>query len=270
MVDVLVNNAAVSHSAHDYTDDYTLGHDRSAEEIARTSPRRSSCRGCSWHGGGRTDSTIHRRPTAIMSTPGSLFPLEANPLYAATQGRVAQLHAGAALAAARLARLDGRGVPAGAGDRIVEGVDVLAEADNGPQAVVDVAKASVEGILAGERTVLPHPQSEQLYAAFGRDFSDNFMAKLNSGGRPRDPGTARRPEGRQTTLLQTQHPAHHERRPRRPRDLRATAAAINRDPPPRPHRRRRHAVRRAASAPTRSARRAGRRSSPARTTTSTA
>jgi uncharacterized oxidoreductase len=178
--DVLVNNAALSH-AHDYTDDYTLAEDRAAEELAVNfaAPIELSRMFLAWrrtNGREQTPATI-----AMISTPGALFPLEANPLYAASK---AGLHSFTLALRWQLRDTPVSVVevfPPALATGLSRELDVPAEADNGPEAVLDVARRSVDGILAGERTVLPHPQSEQLYSAFGREFSDNFMAKLNSG-----------------------------------------------------------------------------------------
>jgi uncharacterized oxidoreductase len=178
--DVLVNNAAISH-AHDYTDDYTLGEDRAAEELTVNfaAPIELTRMFLEWR---RQTGREHAPATiAMISTPGALFPLEANPLYAATK---AGLHSFTLALRWQLRDTPVSVVevfPPALATGLSKELDVPAEADNGPEAVADVARRSVDGILAGERTVLPHPQSEQLYAAFGREFSDNFMAKLNSG-----------------------------------------------------------------------------------------
>jgi short-subunit dehydrogenase involved in D-alanine esterification of teichoic acids len=188
--DVLVNNAAISH-AHDYTDDYTLAEDRAAEELAvnLAAPIELSRMFLSWRraaGRDETPATI-----AMISTPGALFPLEANPLYTASK---AGLHNFTLALRWQLRDTPVSVVevfPPALATGLSKEIDVPAEAENGQEAVVDVARRSVDGILAGERTVLPHRQSEQLYAAFGREFSDNFMTKLNSGV-TRQPGWNRR------------------------------------------------------------------------------
>lgn len=179
-LDVLVNNAAVSH-AHDYTDDFTLATDRAAHEIAvnLAAPIELSRMLLAW----RRANGVEQAPAtiAMISTPGALFPLDANPLYAATK---AALHS-FTLALRWQLRDTAVSVvevfPPALATGLTAEMDVPAEAENGPGAVAAVAIASVEGIVAGDRTVLPHPQSAQLYAAFGREFSDNFMTKLNSG-----------------------------------------------------------------------------------------
>jgi uncharacterized oxidoreductase len=178
--DVLVNNAAISH-AHDYTDDFTLAIDRAQQEIAVNfaAPIELTRMLLAW----RRAAGVETSPAtiAMISTPGALFPLDANPLYAATK---AGLHS-FTLALRWQLRDTAVSVvevfPPALATGLSAELDVPAESDNGADAVAAVATATVDGILAGDRTVLPHPQSEQLYAAFGREFSDNFMAKLNAG-----------------------------------------------------------------------------------------
>src|SRR5262245_12208702 len=179
-LDVLVNNAAISH-AHDYTDDFTLESDRAAEEIAvnLAAPIELSRMFLAWRRAtGREDApgTI-----AMISTPGALFPLEANPLYAATK---AALHSFTLSLRWQLRDTPVSVVevfPPALATGLSKELDVPAAAGNRPPAVVDVARRSGDRILGGGPTGPPPPQAEQLYRAFGRDFSDNFMTKLNSG-----------------------------------------------------------------------------------------
>ena len=58
-------------------------------------------------------------------------------------------------------------------DMIVPGVE-----QNGPEVIDEVARRSVEGILAGEPMILPHPQSEQLVQAIG-DSAEQLADNMN-------------------------------------------------------------------------------------------
>ncbi len=183
-LDLLVNNAALSR-VHDYTNSFTLEQDRAATEIATnlTAPieliRRflllRETRG--W-----TD-----RPATIanVSTPGAMLPLEANPLYVSTK---AGFHMFTLTLRAHLRDTKVRVVeifPPALDTGLAKDMFVPGQSDNGPEVVDAVAKRSVEGILAGEEEILPHPQSEQLVGV-ARWPSEAIADKLNRGIRRND------------------------------------------------------------------------------------
>jgi uncharacterized oxidoreductase len=178
--DILINNAAIAH-AHDYTNGFTLGTDRAAEEIAVNfaAPVELSRLFLAW----RRSAGAEADPATIVmiSTPGALFPLDANPLYTSTK---AGLHSFTLSLRYQLRDTPVSVVevfPPALATGLGRELDVPAEDANGPDAIDAVAAASVAGIVAGERTVLPHPQSVQLYEAFGKEFSDRFLDRINSG-----------------------------------------------------------------------------------------
>ncbi len=159
--DMLINNAAICH-AHDYTNTFTLSSDRAREEIETNlaAPIELTRLFLS------TRNLAEPATIVNISTPGALFPMEASPLYAATK---AGFHS-FTLALRRQLR--------GTGVRVVEvfppGLDtglspdlIVPMEDAGDNAIAEVAKRSVEGILAGEETILPHPQSVELVTAIG-------------------------------------------------------------------------------------------------------
>ena len=179
-LDVLVNNAAVSH-AHDYTNPFTLERDRASEEVTTNfvAPIELTRLFLRWRR--EADREGSAATIAMISTPGALFPLEANPIYSSSK---AGLHSFTRSLRYQLRNTQVSVVevfPPALATGLTPELDVPAEDANGPDAVDAVAAATVEGILRGDVTVLPHPQAEQLHTAFAREFSDNFMTKLNSG-----------------------------------------------------------------------------------------
>ena len=58
-------------------------------------------------------------------------------------------------------------------DMVIPGLE-----QNGPEVIDEVARLSVEGILAGEPTILPHPESEALVGAAG-DAGERLADSVN-------------------------------------------------------------------------------------------
>ena len=178
-LDLLVNNAAVSR-AHDYASGFTLEEDRARTEIeanfaAPIELIRMFLRARETHGWTDRPGTI-----ANVSTPGAMLPLEANPLYVSTKAGfhmfTLTLRGHLRDTPVRVAEIFPPALDTGlARDMFVPG-----QADNGPEVIDAVAKRSVEGILAGEEEILPHPQSEQLVAA-ARWPGESLAPKLNRG-----------------------------------------------------------------------------------------
>lgn len=179
-VDVLVNNAAISR-AHDYTNDYTLSGDRARAEleINLAAPIELSRLFLQWRraaGREAMPATI-----AMISTPGALFPLDANPLYSATK---AGLHTFTLALRRHLRATEVKVVevfPPALDTKLARELDVPTQAGHGPEVIDTVARASVEGILRGEATVLPHEQSAALYRTFARPFDDALLDRINAG-----------------------------------------------------------------------------------------
>jgi uncharacterized oxidoreductase len=183
-LDLLVNNAAISR-VHDYTSAYTLEQDRAATEIETnlTAPIeliRKFLLLRETRGWGDRPATI-----ANVSTPGALVPLEANPLYVSTK---AGFHMFTLTLRAHLRDTPVRVVeifPPSLDTGLARGMHVAGQSDNGPEVVDAVAKRSVEGILAGEEEILPHPQSQQI-VEMARWPSEAIADKLNRGIRRND------------------------------------------------------------------------------------
>jgi uncharacterized oxidoreductase len=165
-IELFVNNAAISR-AHDYTSDFTLAEDRARQEIETNfaAPIELIRRFLAL----RRDRGWDSRPATIanVSTPGALFPLEVNPMYSCSKAGfhffTSSLRRQLANTAVSVVEIFPPALDTGlAPDMIVPGVE-----ENGPEVIDEVARRSVEGILAGDAMVLPHPQSEQLVAAVG-------------------------------------------------------------------------------------------------------
>lgn len=178
-LDLLVNNAALSR-VHDYTSAYTLEQDRAHAEIETNlaAPIELIRRFLLL----RQTRGWDDRPATIanVSTPGALIPLEANPLYVTTKAGFhmftltlrGHLHD----TPVRVAEI----FPPALDTGLAQDMFVPGQADNGPEVIDAVAKRSVEGILAGEEEILPHPQSEQLVAA-ARWPGESLAPNLNRG-----------------------------------------------------------------------------------------
>lgn len=178
-LDLLVNNAAISR-VHDYTSSFTLEQDRAATEIetnfsAPIELIRKFLLLRETRGWGDRPATI-----VNVSTPGALIPLEANPLYASTK---AGFHMFTLTLRAHLRETPVRVVeifPPSLDTGLARGMHVAGQSDNGPEVVDAVAKRCVEGILACEQEILPHPQSQQL-VEMARWPSEAIADKLNRG-----------------------------------------------------------------------------------------
>ncbi len=176
-VDLLVNNAAVSRS-HDYTNDFTLQKDRARQEIETNfaAPVELIRRFLAL----RRENGWEERPATIanISTPGALFPLEPNPIYSCSKAGfhffTSSLRRQLADTAVRVVEIFPPALDTGlATDMIIPGIE-----QSGPEVIDEVARRSVEGILAGEPTVLPHPQSEALVGAIG-DAAEQLADSMN-------------------------------------------------------------------------------------------
>jgi uncharacterized oxidoreductase len=176
-IDLFVNNAAVSR-AHDYTSDFTLHEDRARQEIETNfaAPVELIRRFLAL----RRETGWEARPATIanVSTPGALFPLEVNPMYSCTKAGfhffTSSLRRQLANTAVRVVEVFPPALDTGlAPDMIIPGVE-----QNGPDVIDEVARRSVEGILAGDPLVLPHPQSEALVSAAG-DAGERLADRMN-------------------------------------------------------------------------------------------
>jgi uncharacterized oxidoreductase len=176
--DILVNNAAICR-AHDYASAFTLSNDRARAEIE-----------CNFAAPIELIRLYleHRRaagattPASIVniSTPGSLFPLDANPIYSATK---AGLHL-FTLALRRHLRTTPVRVlevfPPALDTQLARSLCVASQAAHGQEVIDSVASRVVDGVLRNEEIILPHPQSEALYAAAAPNI-DSFIEKVNAG-----------------------------------------------------------------------------------------
>lgn len=162
-LDLLVNNAAIVR-AHDYTNPFTLGADRAADEIAiNFAAPVELCRLFLASRMGRAAG-----PGAILnvSTPGAFFPLDANPLYCATK---AGFHMFTLSLRRHLAATPVRVFevyPPALDTRLADALDVASQAANGQDAIDAVAAETIRALLAGEEVIAPHKQSRALLAMF--------------------------------------------------------------------------------------------------------
>jgi uncharacterized oxidoreductase len=179
-LDILVNNAAITR-AHDYTDDFTLAADRARDEleINLAAPIELTRMFLAWRRSSGRDDT----PASIVnvSTPGALFPLEANTLYCATK---AGLHLFTLGLRRQLASTPVTVIgvfPPALDTNLAHDLIVANQAANGPDVVDAVARITVDGVLAGSELILPHPEAEQLYSRFAVDFDDVLLDQINAG-----------------------------------------------------------------------------------------
>jgi uncharacterized oxidoreductase len=176
--EILVNNAAISR-AHDYTSAFTLSEDRARPEI--------ECNFAApielirlYLDRRRVINATTAASIVNISTPGCLFPLDANPLYSATK-------AGLHLFTLALRRhLRGTPVkvlevfPPALDTQLANSLSVASQAAHGQEVIDAVARRIVDGVLRNEETILPHRQSEALYAAAAPNI-DDFIDKVNAG-----------------------------------------------------------------------------------------
>jgi len=176
-LDLLVNNAAISR-AHDYTSEYTLAGDRARDEIETNflAPIELVRRYMLM----RRERGWESRPATIanVSTPGALFPLEANPIYSSSKAGfhffTSSLRRQLAKTPVEVVEIFPPALDTGlAPDLVVPGIG-----QNGPDVIDEVAKRSVEGILAGEPRILPHPESVELVEAVG-DAAEHVADSVN-------------------------------------------------------------------------------------------
>lgn len=165
-LDLLVNNAALS-VVHDYANPFTLAADRARLEIETNfaAPIELIRRFLLLR---HEQGWEERRATiANISTPGALIPLVANPLYVSTK---AGLHHFTLTLRRQLADTPVRVVevfPPALDTGLAPDMNIPGVSEHGPEVIDEVARRSVEGILAGEPTILPHPQSVALVEAVG-------------------------------------------------------------------------------------------------------
>lgn len=162
-LDCLINNAAIVR-AHDYANPFTLAADRARDEIETNLAAPIELIRLFLHSRlGMTD-----RPGAILnvSTPGALFPLDANPLYCATKSALhmftLSLRRHLKDTAVRVFEV----FPPALDTRLAEALDVPSQAANGPDVIAAVARETIAALLAGTEDILPHEQSRQLVAMF--------------------------------------------------------------------------------------------------------
>lgn len=178
-LDILINNAAVCH-AHDYTNSFTLSADRAHEEIETNFAAPIEL--IRMYLAQREAAGETERPGTIVnvSTPGALFSLEANPLYTASKAGFHNFTISLRRHLKDTAVKVIETFPPSLATGLAVELDVEGEEANGPDVIAEVAARSVEGILNGEETILPHEQSVQLVTAFGGNF-DELAAKVNVG-----------------------------------------------------------------------------------------
>ncbi len=183
-LDILVNNAAVTR-AHDYMNDFTLERDRARDEleINFAGPIELTRMFLSWR---RTSEREDSAASIVyVNTPGSLFPLEANPLYCATK---AGLHLFTLALRRQLGSSNVKIIeifPPALDTGLAGDLVVANQAANGPDVIDTVARLSVEGILAEQELILPHPDAARLYKRFAMDFDDALLDQINAGVRRR-------------------------------------------------------------------------------------
>lgn len=161
-LDVLINNAAIVR-AHDYANLFTLSEDRAAPEIetnfaAPVDLARLFLRS---RQGVTTPGAV-----VMISTPGALFPLDANPLYTATK---AGLHMFTLSLRRHLKETPVKVLevfPPALDTRLANELEVASQAANGQDTIDAVARETVDGLIAGEETILPHKQSRALVRMF--------------------------------------------------------------------------------------------------------
>jgi uncharacterized oxidoreductase len=165
-LDMLVNNAALS-VVHDYANPFTLATDRARLEIETNfaAPIELIRRFLLL----RHEQRWEEREATIVniSTPGALIPLVANPLYVSTK---AGLHHFTLSLRRQLAETPVRVVevfPPALDTGLAPDMNIPGLSEQGPEVIDEVARRSVEGIVAGEPTILPHPQSVALVEAVG-------------------------------------------------------------------------------------------------------
>jgi uncharacterized oxidoreductase len=179
-LDMLVNNAGMV-EPHDYTDGFTLGCDRAGAEIQLNFAAPIDLTRLFL--AQRLRNEVNKPGFIVnVSTPGGLIPLECIPLYSATK---AGLHMFTLALRRQLASTSTKVVevlPPMMGTDFVKKVNVPHMGDNGPEMIREVAGKIVDSIFAGEETILPHPQSVQLYEAVPR-LDPQFVEAISSAVR---------------------------------------------------------------------------------------
>jgi len=192
-LDIVVNNAAITR-AHDYTDDFTLAGDRTRDEmeINFAAPIEMARLFLAW----RRQSGRDADPATVVfvSTPGALFPLEANTLYCATKAGLHMFTLGLRRQLRATAVTVIEVFPPALDTNLTPDLVVANQAANGDEVIDGVASATVAGILAGEELILPHPDAAQLHNRFAMPFDDVLLDRIN-GGVARRPGWNATPAG---------------------------------------------------------------------------
>ncbi|MGE0879316.1 MAG: SDR family NAD(P)-dependent oxidoreductase [Acidimicrobiia bacterium] len=179
-LDVLVNNAAISR-AHDFTDGFTLGANRSRSEIEinLVAPIELTRLFLKW----RQDTGREGTPARIVmvNTPGALIPLQANPLYCTSK---AGLRMFTQILRKQIAST-GVGVtdiyPPGIATKLTPDIEVASHDTNGEQVLIEVGERCVEGIVRGDELVLPHPDAEGLFQVFAPHYDEAIVDGVNAG-----------------------------------------------------------------------------------------
>jgi uncharacterized oxidoreductase len=176
-LDCLINNAAIVR-AHDYLNPFTLKTDRARAELEINFAAPIEL--IRLYLAGRLGVTDGPAAIVNIGTPGALFPLEANPLYSATK---AGLHMFTQALRRQLADSPIKVIevfPPSLDTRLADQLDVASQAANGQDAIDEVARATVAGILDGTEVVLGHPQSRQLYEMIPQ-LDPAFVDQINAG-----------------------------------------------------------------------------------------
>jgi uncharacterized oxidoreductase len=180
-IDLLVNNAAIVR-AHDYANPHTLAQDRAMPELATNLIAPIDLTRLFL----RSRLGLANGPAAILnvSTPGALFPLDANPLYSATKSAFHMF----TLSLRR--HLAGRPVrvfevfPPALDTRLAHMLEVDSQAAHGQEVITAVARETIAAMIAGVETIVPHEQSRKLLTMFPI-MDDAMLDAVNQGVRRR-------------------------------------------------------------------------------------
>src|SRR6185295_12919448 len=71
--------------------------------------------------------------------------------------------------------------PPGLNTNLTPDLVVASHASNGIEAIEAVALESVDGILAGQELILPHPDAARLYEKFAVQFDEPLLDQINAG-----------------------------------------------------------------------------------------
>jgi len=176
-LDCLINNAAIV-QAHDYLNPFTLSADRARAEIEINFAAPIEL--IRLFLASRQDRFDEPAGIVNISTPGALFPLDANPLYTATKAGfhmfTLALRRHLATSAIKVIEV----FPPALDTGLAKQLEVASQAANGQDVVDQVARETVEGILAGTEMIAPHEQSRQLCEMFP-PISEALIDGINAG-----------------------------------------------------------------------------------------